>query len=124
MEKDLTQRLLSRRAFLRNSSSLGVGTLAFNDLLSRESAPDPVADYGKEIAHFAPKAKSVIFLHMVGAPSQLDLFDPKPKLKEFHGKLAPAEFIEGKRFAFLRGHPKMMASPFKFTRINNGQEIS
>ena len=124
MEKDLTQRLLSRRAFLRNSSSLGVGTLAFNDLLSRESAPDPVADYGKEIAHFAPKAKSVIFLHMVGAPSQLDLFDPKPKLKEFHGKLAPAEFIEGKRFAFLRGHPKMMASPFNFTRINNGQEIS
>ena len=85
---------------------------------------NPIAAYGKGIVHFAPKAKSVIFLHMVGAPSQLDLFDPKPKLKEFHGKPAPAEFIEGKRFAFLRGHPKMMASPFEFAKINDGQEIS
>ena len=51
---------------------------------------------------------------MVGAPSQLDLFDPKPKLEEYHGKPAPDEFIDGKRFAFLRGHPKMMASPFQF----------
>ena len=124
MEKDLNQRLLSRRAFLRNSSSLGVGSLAFNDLLSRESSSNPIAAYDKGIAHFAPKAKSVIFLHMVGAPSQLDLFDFKPKLKEFHGEPAPAEFIEGKRFAFLRGHPKMMASPFEFARINDGQEIS
>ena len=117
MENNLTQRLLSRRDFLRNSTSLGVGTLAFNDLLSRESSSNPIAAYGKGIVHFAPKAKSVIFLHMVGAPSQLDLFDPKPKLKEFHGKPAPAEFIEGKRFAFLRGHPKMMASPFEFAKI-------
>ena len=91
-----------------------MGSLAVNTLLAQDNEK-----YGSELnssglSHFAPTAKSVIFLHMVGAPSQLDLFDPKPKLEEYHGKPAPDEFIDGKRFAFLRGHPKMMASPFQF----------
>ncbi|MGI9241181.1 MAG: DUF1501 domain-containing protein [Verrucomicrobiales bacterium] len=119
-----TETLVARRAFLRGAGAMGVGTLAFNQLLARESAavsPDPNLP---ALGHFAPTAKSVIFLHMVGAPSQLDLFDPKPKLRDFHGEPAPAEFIEGKRFAFLRGHPKMMASPFEFEDLNEGQQIS
>jgi len=124
MEIDQLERLISRRAFLRGSTTLGVGSLAVNTLLAKDNKR-----YGSELnssglSHFAPTAKSVIFLHMVGAPSQLDLFDPKPKLEEYHGKPAPDEFIDGKRFAFLRGHPKMMASPFKFSKLNEGQEIS
>ena len=125
MGQPSTETLIARRAFLRGAGAMGVGTLAFNQLLSSDSAaalggnPNVPA-----LGHFAPKAKSVIFLHMVGAPSQIDLFDPKPKLEEFHGKPAPAEFIEGKRFAFLRGHPNMMASPYEFETLNDGQQIS
>ena len=119
-----TQTLVARRAFLRGSGAMGVGTLAFNQLLSGESHAATSDPNLPALGHFAPTAKSVIFLHMVGAPSQIDLFDPKPKLREFHGKPAPDEFIEGKRFAFLRGHPKMMASPFGFETLNEGQEIT
>ena len=124
MDLSELDRLIARRAFLRSSTVLGVGSTAFNALLAEENVKvdsNKNSDIG---THFAPTAKSVIFLHMVGAPSQLDLFDPKPKLQEFHGKPAPDEFIEGKRFAFLRGHPKMMASPFEFEKLNEGQEIS
>ena len=51
---------------------------------------------------------------MVGAPSQLDLFDYKPALNKWDGKDAPEEFYKGKTFAFITGVPKMMASPYKF----------
>ena len=115
---------IARRAFLRGGGAMGVGTLAFNHLLDGESAAKNAGPNVPLAGHFAPRAKSVIFLHMVGAPSQLDLFDHKPRLQQFHGKPAPDEFIEGKRFAFLRGHPKMMASPFKFETLNEGQQIS
>ena len=118
------ERCITRRAFLRSSSILGVGSTAFNSLLAEENVKKESDNSSTSLSHFAPTARSVIFLHMVGAPSQLDLFDPKPKLKEYHGKPAPDEFIEGKRFAFLRGHPKMMASPFEFEKLNEGQEIS
>jgi len=124
MNSPSSETLVARRAFLRGAGAMGVGTLAFNQLLARDVAAGTTGPNLPALGQFAPKAKSVIFLHMVGAPSQLDLFDPKPKLRDFHGKPAPAEFIEGKRFAFLRGHPKMMASPFEFETLNEGQEIS
>src|SRR5262249_60245495 len=50
---------------------------------------------------FKPKAKSVIYLFMAGGPSQLELFDYKPKLNSLHGKPCPDEFLKGKRFAFM-----------------------
>ena len=49
---------------------------------------------------FAPRAKNVIYLFMAGGPSQLELFDYKPKLVELNGQPIPQSFIEGKRFAF------------------------
>ena len=74
---------------------------------------------------FPAKAKNVIYLHMVGAPSQLDLFDHKPVLEKYDDQLCPQSFIEGKRFAFLRGHPKIAASKFEFSQHGkSGQEIS
>ncbi len=124
MPDDTTRTLLARRAFLRGAGAMGVGGLAVNHLLSREAGAGAGGPNSPAPGHFAPHAKSVIFLHMVGAPSQLDLFDPKPKLRDFHGEPAPDEFVEGKRFAFLRGHPKMMASPFAFETLNEGQQIS
>ncbi|MFT5108753.1 MAG: hypothetical protein ACI9UA_004397 [Pseudoalteromonas tetraodonis] len=124
MPQPTTETLIARRAFLRGAGGMGVGSLAFNQLLSCDASAITTDPNLPALGQMAPTAKSVIFLHMVGAPSQLDLFDPKPKLQDFHGKPAPAEFIEGKRFAFLRGHPKMMASPFEFETLNQGQEIS
>src|SRR5436190_11645299 len=70
--------------------------------------------------HFAAKAKRVIYLHMVGAPSHLDLFDAKPELVKRDGEPCPKEFIEGKRFAFIRGHPRLLGSKYKFARHGKG----
>jgi len=62
---------------------------------------------------------------MVGAPSQLDLFDYKPTLQEFDGQPVPKHLIEGQRFAFLRGHPELLGTKFKFARHgNSGLELS
>src|SRR6266849_692667 len=66
-------------------------------------------------AHFAPKAKRLIYLFMEGAPSQLDLFDYKPRLAELNMKPCPEEMIKGERFAFIKGVPKILATPHKFS---------
>ena len=112
---------LTRRAFLHRSG-VGLGAMALGGLLSHSLAG---ADGRPRPTHFAPRAKRVIYLHMVGAPSQLDLFDHKPALERHDGKPAPDEFIKGKRFAFLRGHPSIAASRFAFRRHGaSGAEIS
>ncbi|MEZ6147555.1 MAG: DUF1501 domain-containing protein [Planctomycetaceae bacterium] len=61
-----------------------------------------------------PRAKRVIFLHMIGGPSQLDLFDHKPELDRFDGKRCPDEFLKAQRFPFLRGVPTLMGTQFPF----------
>ena len=87
----------SRREFLLRSGA-GFGALALNSLLAQQTAAAPVP-VGKVISplaarkpHFAPKAKSVIFLFMEGGPSHMDLFDPKPALKKLAGKPIPPSF--------------------------------
>ena len=55
--------------------------------------------------HFRPRAKNIIYLFMAGGPSQLELFDYKPKLVELNGQPIPESFIEGKRFAFMDSSP-------------------
>jgi hypothetical protein len=66
--------------------------------------------------HFAPKARAVIYLHMAGSPSQLELFDYKPELIKYNGKPCPDEVLKGKRFAFIKGVPQMMGTPFQFAQ--------
>lgn len=58
--------------------------------------------------HFPARAKSVIYLHMAGAPSQLEMFDYKPDLEKLHNQLCPQSILEGKKFAFIRGVPRML----------------
>ena len=101
---------LTRRHFLGNLTQ-GIGALAFASLLGRESAANT------RPPHFAPRAKRVIYLHMAGSPPQLDLFDHKPVLKAHDGEPCPAEFLEGERFAFIEGHPTLLASPYSFERV-------
>ncbi len=75
--------------------------------------------------HFAPRAKRVIFLFMGGAPSQLDLFDPKPKLRELAGKPLPPSVIRGQRYAFIQPDAAVLPPAFEFARHGeSGVEIS
>nr|WP_235298670.1 DUF1501 domain-containing protein [Portibacter marinus] len=95
---------MKRRAFLR-STSLGLGGIALSGLLT-----------GFKVNPYLPKAKRVIFLHMAGAPSQLELFDYKPALQELDGKPCPDSLLKGKRFAFIQGVPDMLGPQFSFSR--------
>jgi len=117
---------LTRRELLQKAGT-GIGAAALASLLAEDAdaAPKPEDPMAARPPHFAPRAKNVIFLHFVGAPSHLDLFDPKPKLKELDGKPCPKELLEGQRFAFLRGEIKLLASPYKFQpRGESGLQMS
>jgi len=117
-------RNVTRRTFLRRSG-LGFGAIALHSLLAGSQPGAGGSSHAVRPPHFAPRAKRVIYLHMVGAPSQLDLFDHKPALEKYDGKPCPDEFIRGKRFAFLRGHPTITASRYPFQRYGkSGAEMS
>src|SRR5690242_2488564 len=94
---------VSRRYFL-GESALGLGGMALSSLMAgRASAAAPTAAedlIGQQLPHFAPKAKSVIFLFMTGGPSQLDLFDYKPTLKKYEGQEVPDEVLKGAELPF------------------------
>src|SRR5262245_2026530 len=112
---------LTRRELLYGAG-LGIGAIALASLLHQESRGQAKKDNPllPKKPHFAPTAKRVIYLHMVGAPSHLDLFDYKPELAKHDGEPCPKEFIEGKRFAFIRGHPRLFGSKFKFAKHGQG----
>ena len=100
---------LTRRHFFGRSST-GIGAAALASLLGGGATAAPGAS---GLPHFAPRAKRVIYLFMNGAPTHVDLFDYKPKLKELHGKPVPQEYVGGKRFSTMTGNPKgkLMLSP-------------
>lgn len=111
---------VSRRHFLKESA-VGLGAIAFGSLLGAGCKPDNkigpslLADpMAPSPPHFPGKAKRVIYLHMAGAPSQLELFDFKPELQKLDDQLCPPSLLEGKRFAFIRGVPKMLGPQAKF----------
>ncbi len=111
----------TRRNFLKQGF-LSLGGLALGSLLSCEQKPSHIlTDFsnplGAKSPLFAPKAKAVIYLHMAGAPSQLELFEYKPDLDKLDGQDCPQSFLEGKKFAFIRGVPKMLASQAKFRQF-------
>src|SRR6516164_1975564 len=93
--------LLHRRHFFQKTG-LGIGALALSSLL-RDAMADSVNPLAPKAPLFAPKAKRVIYLHMIGAPSQLDMFDPKPELTRYDGQPYPDRLLEGKQFAFIGG---------------------
>jgi hypothetical protein len=99
------RRHLTRRQFF-GRGALGVGTAALAHLLGRDLGAAP-SQHGQRIGglpgvpHFAPKAKRVIYLFQNGAPSHVDLFDYKPKLREWHGKQIPPEIQGGKRLSTM-----------------------
>ena len=112
----------TRRHFF-GECSLGLGSVALASLMAdgpleaaAASAGDTRAAGGR--THFPAKAKNVIYLFMAGGPSQLELFDYKPKLQQLNGEVIPQSFIEGKRFAFMNSShsPKLLGTRRSFER--------
>ena len=107
------------------SSSASAEELATGDSVRLDLRRDPKTPLTVLPPQFAPHAKRVIYLHMAGAPSQLELFEYKPQLAKFDGLDCPASFLAGKRFAFLTGIPKLLGSQYPFHQTGqSGQWIS
>jgi hypothetical protein len=116
----------TRRHFFRDCG-VGVGSMALASLLARDTqaAPERKDPLIPKKPHFPAKAKAVIYLFMAGAPSQLELFEPKPKLNELHGQQVPESFTKGKRFAFIKGDAKLLGSVRKFAKVGQcGMDLS
>jgi len=120
---------VTRRQFFGRAAT-GIGSLALASLLNERAlgartpvvADNPLAPRGP---HFAPKARRAIYIHMAGSPSQLDLFDNKPKLNELNGKPCPESLFKKERFAFIKGVPKMLGTPHTFAKHGqSGAELS
>ena len=113
-EKQERVRDNTRRHFFQQAG-MGLGAMALSTLVNEHPLAAPLV----------AKAKRVIYLFMAGGPSQLDLFDYKPALNKFDGQPIPEEFIRGERFAFIKGTPQLLGSPFQFDRYGqSGQMMS
>lgn len=103
----------TRRHFL-TGCQLGLASMFLGSLRADSGATrDSLAP---KRPHHPPRAKSVIYLHMAGGPSQLELFDPKPELQKHDGADCPQHLLEGKRFAFIKGVPQLLGTPYEFSR--------
>lgn len=120
---------ITRRWFFKECG-VGLGAIALNSLLVQSlfgkssglSLSNPLAP---KAPHFAPKAKHVIYLFMAGAPSHLDLFDYKPELAKWDGKLPPSDLLKGYRAAFINPNSTLLGPKFKFAKYGNcGAELS
>jgi len=113
----------TRRHFF-GRCGVGLGRLALASLISDRALFGAIAKPTNPMApkapHFPAKVKNVIYLFMSGAPSQLELFDYKPKLQEYDGKTAPESLLKGKRFAFMdsftKEAPKLLGARREFQR--------
>ena len=102
----------TRRHFLQGCQ-LGLASMYLGSLRAASSDHS----LARKQPHYPSKAKSVIYLHMAGGPSQLELFDPKPELQKHSGADCPQHLLEGKRFAFIKGVPQMLGTPYEFQRV-------
>src|SRR5438876_1631347 len=117
----------TRRHFFKDCS-IGLGSMALGSLLSTDNLfagqPNQADPFSSPQAsrkpHFPAKAKTVIYLFMAGGPSQLELFDYKPKLQELNGQPIPESFIKNKRFAFMdlftKEVPKLLGTKRRFAK--------
>jgi hypothetical protein len=118
-------RIQTRRSFFRSCAG-GLETIALAALLERDglaaARTDPLAPRPPQ---FPGKAKNVIFLFMEGAPSQMDLFDPKPELQKYQGQSLPESMTKNLKLAFIKPTAAVLASPRKFTPYGqSGVEMS
>ncbi len=124
------KRIQTRRHFFQECVA-GLGAAALWNLLKLEGRAGPVEVLPKvnplapRAGHFAPKAKNVIFLYMEGAPSHIDLFDPKPGMQKWDGQPLPESMTKDLKLAFIKPNAKVWASPRQFQRYGQcGMEFS
>ena len=116
--RDITRRQLFERC------GVGLGSIALASLMNDSLLADAPRDMAHPLAprqgHITPRAKNIIYLFMAGGPSQLELWDYKPKLIELNGERIPESFVKGKRFAFMssfsKERPKLLGTRRKFER--------
>ena len=125
----------ARRWFFQECG-VGLGAMALSQLLGGSPTGGPFAASQAVAApnvnplapkppHFAPRAKRVIYLFMAGAPSHLELFDNKPELSKWDGKLPPPELLKDYRAAFINPNSTLLGPKFKFARHGqSGLELS
>ena len=114
----------SRREFLKHTGA-GIGALGLASVLNGRLFAAPAAGgAGDPLApirpHIAPRAKNVIYIHLVGGPSHLELFDFKPELVKRSGEKCPDHMFKGKQLAFIREHPTLLGTRFRFHRHGQG----
>ena len=112
----------ARRRFLAGAG-LGLGLTALGSLLAEENTNAPMPGLPPEFPKIAAKAKRVIYLFQSGAPSQLELFDPKPELKKRHGDDLPDSVRRGQRLTTMTsGQTKfpIVATPYRFKQYGSG----
>ena len=118
---------VSRRWFLRDCG-VGLAGMALNSFAAREAAAAPGAvtnPLAPHAPHFPAKAKRVIYMFNAGAPSHLELFDPKPELTTRNGQLPPADLLKGYRAAFINPNSALLGPKFKFIKHGKcGMELS
>ena len=101
--------------------------MALASMLAHDGGTNNVhaSSAGAKGYHHPPRIKRVIYLFMAGAPSQLDLFDHKPKLTELEGRALPPSVIAGQRYAFIQPDAAVLAPRFKFKKHGeSGAELS
>jgi hypothetical protein len=109
-----------RQFFARGKNALGYAALTSlmgsNMRLWGEEFAKP------NVPHFPPKVKNIIYLHMVGGPSQMDLYDPKPKMAEWYDKDLPESIRQGQRLTTMTsGQARFPIAPSKFNFVKHGQ---
>ncbi len=115
---------VSRRDFFTSGAS-GLGAVALASMM-RHDGLLAAGGVPKSLAHYAPKAKNCIYFFMEGGPSQMDLFDPKPKLNELDGQAMPDSMLDKVKFAFIQKESaRIMGSPRTFKKHGQcGMELS
>ncbi|QDU63374.1 hypothetical protein Pan216_42520 [Planctomycetes bacterium Pan216] len=108
---------ITRRHFLERCH-VGLGSIALAGMAGAKAHGATATDnpLAVKTPPLQPKAKRVIYLHMAGSPPQHELFDYKPKLKQHHLQPCPDELMKNVRFAFIKGHPKLLGCPYKFSQ--------
>lgn len=117
----------TRRQFFRRGASFmgaaALGMLSAPELFAAEKQPNPEADLRRMIGpHFPATAKQVIYLHMVGGPPQMDLYDYKPKMAEFYDKDLPESVRNGQRLTTMTsGQTRFPIAPSKYKFQQHGK---
>src|SRR5437764_489105 len=115
LERSGLQLLATTRRHFFGQCGVGLGAMALASLMADDGAaaiqaPDLKNPLAPRPTHFPARAKRVIFMFMAGGPSQLELFDFKPKLQELNGQVVPPSYTKNKRFAFIKGDAKLLGT--------------